>query len=221
MHLRPEMIKRWAISVVVIATLLLAMAGRLDLPRLWAFIITWSVLSFYAISTMEPDLARERYHPPSPGADPVALRFARMLALVMLIVAVLDVGRLHWSDTVPVWLSLLSLAIVAVAFGLVFWAMRVNRFFSAVVRVQTDRGHHVVDQGPYAHLRHPGYLGMVVGAPLVATALGSWLALVPGVAYAVLMVRRVALEDRFLQRELPGYREYAERVPYRLIPGAW
>ena len=101
------------------------------------------------------------------------------------------------------------------------WAESVNKHFEPTVRIQTERGHTVVDTGPYTIVRHPGYLAaslLVLGMPL---ALGSFWALIPAVISYLLLVVRTALEDRTLQDELPGYREYAERVRYRLIPGVW
>lgn len=101
------------------------------------------------------------------------------------------------------------------------WAVTVNRFFSGVVRVQTDRGQYVVTTGPYRWLRHPGYLGMVVGYPMLVLAIGSWWGFVLAAACVPLVIRRLRLEDRYLEAHLPGYREYAARVPKRLIPGVW
>ena len=100
-------------------------------------------------------------------------------------------------------------------------AMMTNRFFSAVIRIQTDRGHRVIDQGPYAIIRHPGYLGMLVLSPMAALALGSWWALLPAGLYWVLIVRRISAEDRFLHENLAGYPQYARRVPHRVLPGIW
>jgi protein-S-isoprenylcysteine O-methyltransferase Ste14 len=105
--------------------------------------------------------------------------------------------------------------------ALLIAAMRTNRFFSAVVRIQQERGHQVISSGPYSLIRHPGYAGMITAIPFSALALGSWLGVALAVAYAALIVRRVVFEDAFLQRNLPGYRDYATRVRYRLIPGAW
>jgi protein-S-isoprenylcysteine O-methyltransferase Ste14 len=103
----------------------------------------------------------------------------------------------------------------------VTWATSVNKFFEPSVRIQTDRGHRVIDAGPYADIRHPGYaFGFLLslGMPL---ALGSLWALIPAVMLCPLLVTRTVLEDRTLQNELPGYKEYAERVRYRLLPGVW
>jgi protein-S-isoprenylcysteine O-methyltransferase Ste14 len=110
---------------------------------------------------------------------------------------------------------------MAAAFMVMFGAMRANRFFSPVVRIQTDRGHHVIDTGPYAHVRHPGYAGMIPSMPFSALALGSWAAFAISLVYVGMIVRRVLFEDAFLHEHLAGYREYAQRVRYRLLPGVW
>ena len=99
--------------------------------------------------------------------------------------------------------------------------MRENRFFSSVIRVQSDRGHRVIDTGPYAIVRHPGYVGMLLGMPISGLALGSWIAALIGAVVSLLTLRRVAVEDAFLTRNLDGYAVYADRVKYRLIPGVW
>jgi protein-S-isoprenylcysteine O-methyltransferase Ste14 len=97
----------------------------------------------------------------------------------------------------------------------------VNTFFSEVVRIQHDRGHYVVTSGPYRWVRHPAYLANIVLWPCSALALGSWWAMVPAGVIVALYVLRTALEDRTLQKELPGYADYAKQVRYRLVPGAW
>jgi len=97
--------------------------------------------------------------------------------------------------------------------------MRANRFYSSVVRVQTDRGHHTVADGPYRFVRHPGYTATLFAMLSGGVALGSWLAMLPILGFAATFVRRTLLEDRLLQMELPGYAAYAQRVRSRLIPG--
>jgi protein-S-isoprenylcysteine O-methyltransferase Ste14 len=97
----------------------------------------------------------------------------------------------------------------------------VNRFFSSVVRVQAERDHGIVTSGPYQYVRHPGYLGMLMGYPFVSLAIGSWWAVVPGAACFAVVLRRALLEDAHLQQHLPGYRDYAASVTSRLLPRVW
>jgi protein-S-isoprenylcysteine O-methyltransferase Ste14 len=114
-----------------------------------------------------------------------------------------------------------GLVLFAIGAWLPMRSMSVNRFFSPVVRVQHERGHKLVDRGPYAVIRHPGYAGMAVLAVGGALLLGSLAALVPALVYTGLVLRRVLFEDAFLKQNLDGYREYSERVRFRLVPGIW
>ena len=112
--------------------------------------------------------------------------------------------------------------IIIAGFGLLTWAMATNRSFETTVRIQEDRGQRVIDSGPYQYVRHPGYTGVIIafyfGIPM---ALGSLVAFLVGLLGLAVMVIRTALEDRTLQQELPGYREFTQRTRYRLLPGLW
>jgi protein-S-isoprenylcysteine O-methyltransferase Ste14 len=212
---------RWCIAVVLIGGGVFALSGRWTDPWLWSYCGVWAVMSAYAMFTvLDDDLARERFTPPEPGADRLSLRAVRLIALSHLVVGALDYGRWHLTS-VAAPIRVVALCGMTLSFWLVFHAMSVNRFFSAVVRIQRDRGHHVIDRGPYAIVRHPGYAGMIPSAPLSGLALGSWLAFAIGCVYSILIIRRVFVEDAFLRANLEGYGEYASRVRYRLIPGVF
>lgn len=148
-----------------------------------------------------------------------------MLGLTAAIVATLVVAgldaRLGWSRALPAWAVGLGAALVVAGNFVFLWAMATNRFFTRVVAVEPEKGHTVVDGGPYRLVRHPGYVGwslLWLGVPLL---LGSAWALVPGALCVGGIIVRTALEDRDLAAGLPGYREYAARVRYRLLPGVW
>ena len=126
-----------------------------------------------------------------------------------------------WSPAFPVWLNICGFILIATGYAFGSWALAENRFFSGVVRIQADRGHLVCDSGPYRIVRHPGYAGNILPLPGIALALGSVWTLIPGAAALIVVVIRTALEDQTLQEELPGYRDYARRVRYRLIPGIY
>jgi protein-S-isoprenylcysteine O-methyltransferase Ste14 len=113
------------------------------------------------------------------------------------------------------------LAIFVPGWALAIWSMVVNPFFEKTVRIQTDHGHRVIDTGPYAYVRHPGYVGFVGWILSTPLLLASAWAFVPALLAVVGLVIRTALEDRTLHAELPGYAEYAARVRFRLIPGVW
>ena len=99
--------------------------------------------------------------------------------------------------------------------------MRSNTFFSAVVRIQKDRGHTVVSSGPYRFVRHPGYTGFSAFTLVTPLIVNSRWAFVPAAATVAVTVLRTALEDRTLQSELDGYADYVRRVRYRLVPIVW
>ncbi len=211
---------RWALATIIVGAGLFALAGTWRDPWLWALVVVFSAVALHALTSIDEDLARERFNPPSQGADRLSLRMIRIIALAHLVVGALDGGRWHWT-TVPAPLRVAGIVGFGLSFVLVVYAMRANRFFSAVVRVQTDRGHHVVESGPYGVVRHPGYAGMIPAVPFCGLALGSWLAVGIALIYSAFIVRRVIFEDRFLQTNLNGYPEYAARVRHRLVPGAW
>jgi protein-S-isoprenylcysteine O-methyltransferase Ste14 len=140
--------------------------------------------------------------------------------LAIPILAALDDGRYHWFP-VPWWICVLGYALLIAGMAGLTWAESVNRFFEPTVRIQTERGHKVIDTGPYAIVRHPGYVSaflLFIGMPL---ALGSLWASIPAILLCLLLVLRTVWEDQTLQEELAGYREYAKRVRYRLVPGVW
>jgi protein-S-isoprenylcysteine O-methyltransferase Ste14 len=114
-----------------------------------------------------------------------------------------------------------ALVLFAAALGLTTWAMNTNRFFSPVIRIQRERGHHLITTGPYRYIRHPGYLAAVISWVFGSFALGSWWAMVPAGVCILILLRRTIIEDRFLHAELAGYAEYARTVRYRWVPGVW
>ena len=143
---------------------------------------------------------------------------ALSISFPLVIVAGLD-HRSGWSPVFPLWLIVLGFILISLGYAFATWALVENRFFSSTVRIQTDRGHVVCDSGPYRIVRHPGYAGNIPPLLGIVLALGSVWTLIPAVVALIIAVIRTALEDQTLQEELPGYRDYAQRVRYRLIPG--
>ena len=163
------------------------------------------------------DLIRERVKPGAGNRDRLTRPLGSLLLFAHWILSGLD-ARFGWTP-IPLEVQLAGATAYAVSLVFMFWTLRVNRFYSSVVRVQTDRGHHLIDTGPYRFVRHPGYAATLFGVFAGGLALGSWLALLPLVACAALFVRRVLIEEEMLRAELPGYAEYAQRVRSRLIAG--
>lgn len=195
----------------------------------WRWGMGWAYLSIYVINQviltliLPPDLLSER-STAQEGSKAWDLILASVAALLMpiamYIVAGLDHGN-GWSDTFSPVLQIVALAVMIVGIALSSWAMTANKFFSGLVRIQTDRGHTVQTGGPYRLVRHPGYVGGILHHLATPLMLGSWWALIPGGIGALLFVIRTALEDKTLQEELSGYVEYARQTRYRLVPGVW
>jgi protein-S-isoprenylcysteine O-methyltransferase Ste14 len=131
----------------------------------------------------------------------------------------LDSGRFGWTGDVPVGVTVAGAILMLLGQTLFAVAKRENAFFSSTVRIQTERGHQVCDQGLYRVVRHPGYLGMLISLLAFPLVMNSYWAFVPAAIGATLLVVRTVLEDRFLINDLPGYREYANTTRWKLLPG--
>ena len=142
------------------------------------------------------------------------------LSFPLVIVAGLD-HRYGWTPLFPTWLNIVGLVLIALGYAFAAWALIENRFFSSTVQIQTERGHSVCDSGPYRIVRHPGYAGNLLALAGIIMALNSMWTFIPVMAALVIAVIRTALEDKTLHEELPGYRDYARRVHYRLFPGIY
>jgi protein-S-isoprenylcysteine O-methyltransferase Ste14 len=98
-----------------------------------------------------------------------------------------------------------ALVLFALAWIALVCTMYVNRFFSSIPRIQSERGHTVISTGPYRYVRHPGYTAALLGAVTSGIGLGSWISTFIAPIALALLVRRTIVEDRMLQRDLPGY----------------
>ena len=181
-----------------------------------------SILITLYLRRVNPDViaARVNRHEGTKGWDRLLLGILIPAMVSILPVAALDDSRYHWFH-VPWWVCVLGYALLIAGMAGLTWAESVNKFFEPTVRIQTDRGHKVIDAGPYAIVRHPGYAFgflLFVGMPL---ALGSLWALIPVILSCLLLVLRTVWEDQTLRDELAGYEEYTQRVRYRLVPGVW
>jgi protein-S-isoprenylcysteine O-methyltransferase Ste14 len=228
---RPEPIDRRrliigiGVTLVVYLLCLFVPAGNLAWLRGWLFFVVFFAagigISFY-LARVNPDVVAGRVnrHKGTKPWDRLIVGSLIPTIVATVIVAALDDGRFHWSS-MPWWVCGIGYALLIVGLVGVTWAESVNKFFEPTVRIQTDRGHHVVDTGPYALVRHPGYATaflLILGIPL---ALGSYWALIPAATSCLILIVRTVLEDRTLRAELPGYDEYSRRVRFRLVPGLW
>ena len=220
---------QWALALVVTACFILLLfwtAGGLRWLLGWGYIalllVGQTIMAFYLKRT-NPELLRRRGEvgEGTKGWDRVVLGFFALTFLAVVVVAALDNGRFEWAPA-PLWLWPVGAAMYVLGTVLVGWAMTVNTHFEKTVRIQHDRDHRVVEAGPYAYVRHPGYVGAAVAFPLATPLLlGSLWALIPALLCTVCLVIRTALEDRTLRAELAGYEEFTRRTRYRLVPGLW
>ncbi len=223
-------IRRWIqrnlVFTIVFAAVLFGCAGRFNWWAAWAYIamtVGIIVTTFVVLRRISPDLLVERSRM-QPGTKSWDKWLAPMITIAgtlsMWIVAGLD-ARFGWTEPHPIGLVVLAFIVGGAGGLLTLWAMTSNRFFASTVRIQTERRHHVVDSGPYRKVRHPGYTGAGLYSLMTPFALGSRPALIPALLILLLLAVRTYLEDRMLQRELPGYLAYAKQVPNRLVPYIW
>lgn len=216
---------RSIIGIILIGVVLFAAAGDLAWWPAWTYLAILMVsmlLPLYGPLQFDEGLIEERMKP-KPGAkrwDKYFVAFVGLFTMVELVVPGLD-HRSGWTAPKPIPVKLAGVALVVLGTAGLIWAMRTNRFFSAVIRIQNDRGHAVVNQGPYRMVRHPGYSFWSVRTIGVPLLFGSDWAFIAAGLFIAMFVVRTALEDRVLQEELPGYREYAAQVRWRLIKGVW
>jgi protein-S-isoprenylcysteine O-methyltransferase Ste14 len=216
------------VYALVTPALLFLAAGTLNWPMAWLYVLATLTLvigSRIIIIRKHPDLVLERGGAHSEEGvqewDKKIVPIVGMLGpMVLLIVCGLD-KRWSWSPEIGPVIEVGALVAVLLCALFSTWAMLANKFFSATVRIQKDRGHSVVSSGPYRFVRHPSYLGGILADFAGPLALGSLWALVPGVLLAALTVYRTMREDKVLQEQLDGYAAYAKQVRYRLLPGVW
>lgn len=223
----PRLLLRMFIVIVLFPLIPMIVSGNWDWWEAWTYGLI-SVVSFFISRLLavrrSPDILAER-------ARSMELEDAkswdRILApslafgnILILVVAGLD-QLFKWTSAFELPVRIVSLVVIVLGFLFGSWAMVENRFFSGVVRIQKDRGHRVVTTGPYRIVRHPGYAGALWTYLALPVLLDSLWAFIPAILLAGILVLRTALEDRTLQEELPGYREYTRQTRYRLIPGIW
>jgi protein-S-isoprenylcysteine O-methyltransferase Ste14 len=208
----------------IAAGVISGLAGRWDLWNVWAYGGMFIVLlSFVALVEyrQNPDLLKEGLEPAAPARAQRRPSSALILvSIIQWIIAGLD-QRFHWSNVIPPSGVVAGLVIFAVGWGLGAWARSVNPFYSPFVRIQEERGQRVISGGPYAIVRHPGYLGFLLVAIAGPLALNSLLSFIPALIYLATTIRETAMEDQMLRDELAGYADYTAKVRYRLLPGVW
>ncbi len=203
-------------------------AGTMALPRAWFFVAVSLIGMFGQIALVaikNPELVnhRGRWKKKKDAKrwdKPLVIGYGLFAFYAVPIVIGLDVGRYEWSS-LGIWSAALGTTLFAFGTVVLTWAMRVNTHFETIVRIQTDRDHQVTTSGPYACVRHPGYVGAALWALAGPLIVGSLVALIPAALAILVLVYRTSLEDKTLHRELPGYTAYAQHTPHRLLPGLW
>ena len=208
------------VFVIMLAATLFGTAGRFDIIEFWVYTAIVAAVSALSLTILDTDLMQERMRP---GGRRIGRHFLPLIIIMFVhwAVAGLDRGHLHLSDEVKPILEVIALVLFALAWIVFVWAMYVNRFFSSIPRIQSERGHTVISTGPYRFVRHPGYTAALLAAVTSGIALGSWISTFIAPIALALLVWRTVVEDQLLQRDLPGYADYAARVRYRLVPGVW
>ena len=210
-------------SFAIWGGLLFLSAGDVRWFRGWFHIGLW--IATFAVNAsvllkLNRDVVSARLKPKwsSERADTILLMLFLPVTLAVPVVAGLDAIRYSMSP-LPFWTGDPGIALHAAGDALLIWTMVVNQFLEKTVRVQTERGHYVIITGPYAIVRHPMYLGVVLMFMAVPLVLGSALTFAPVVAMTLLLMARTFLEERLLRRDLSGYEEYMSQTRWRIIPG--
>ncbi len=216
-------------QIVIIAAVLFISSGRLDWWMAWAYLGIFVVgvcVNMTIMIRKNPELTEELIEERSQikaNTKKWDFYLAGLLSLsstVVLLVSGLDI-RFEWSEQIPFVLQFAAMVLVVLGSGLGSWAIVSNPYFASTVRIQSERGHRVVSNGPYQYIRHPGYAGWILSGIALPVMLGSLWALIPSGLTVVIFIIRTGLEDRTLRRELPGYEEYSQNTCFRLVPYVW
>jgi len=214
------------IWIVGMGALLFLSAGTLHWQAAWVFLLTMAVLGLISglwLAKSDPALLDERMNSMMQANQPTADKVFMLIFGCVAVTWFVTIGRERRANLtdMPLMLQALGLALLVASTAFILWGMRENAFAAPVVKLQTERGHRVVDSGPYAWVRHPMYSGTILffsGAPLL---LGSWRGLIMAPLFVVLFGYRTLIEENALIAGLPGYADYIARVRYRLVPGIW
>jgi protein-S-isoprenylcysteine O-methyltransferase Ste14 len=225
------MLLRVTVQVVawlaLMGVLLFAAAGNWLWPEAWAFLIIFALASIAFCAWLlrrDPALLEQRMGSMVQKGQPLWDKIFMSLIMVgwnvWLVFMGLDAQRFQWSH-MPLWLEVFGALLILAGFVGVVPVFAANSFAAPVVRVQGERGQHVIDTGPYAWVRHPMYAAAslyLIGLPLL---LGSWYGLIGAAIIIIGIAWRATHEEQTLKRDLSGYDAYMTRVPWRLIPHVW
>lgn len=224
------MVAKWLFQtfawIIVLAALLFVPAGTLHWPAAWVFLglMIAMGLGFGGwLAKRDPALLAERMRSPIRPDQPVADKKLLLVFGIANLIWFIGIGldqRWHLSHMPVAWQGV-GLALLVLSSASIAWVFRENSFAAAVVRLQSERGHHVISSGPYAFVRHPMYSGAVLFMLGIALLPGSWWGAAMTPVFAILLGIRTRIEEKTLVAGLPDYADYMARVRYRLVPGLW
>ena len=212
---------RAVLGFVVYGGIFFGTAGTFAYWEAWAFMGTLFVPAIsamvYFIRT-DPEFLERRMRTREERTRQRGIMFG-FIGAWLLVVAIPGLDqRFGWS-AVPTWLVILADAMVLASYSFVIRVMVENRYASRTIAV--DEGQELITTGLYALVRHPMYLGVLPMTVFVPLALGSWVAVIPGLFITPFLVLRILDEEEALKEDLPGYVEYMEQTKSRLVPGVW
>jgi protein-S-isoprenylcysteine O-methyltransferase Ste14 len=213
-----------AIGISLLVACFFGSAGTFRWPEAWLFITGYFLFAACILAWLKktnPALLRLRMtmmKKTAPPWDKKITFFGCPFYIAMLIVPGLDAVRHQWSH-VPMIVEVFAFGITALSLAVFVLVLKENSYLSRIVEIQND--HKVVSTGPYAFIRHPMYAAVIAMTVSLPLSLGSVWGLIPALGIVALILVRTHLEDRMLQKELGGYKEYAEKVRYHITPGIW
>jgi protein-S-isoprenylcysteine O-methyltransferase Ste14 len=223
-----ELMPKVALQTLVFAALLFLPAGTLHWWQGWTYIVLSLIAGFAGtlwLNATNPGLLRERLKPLSQPDQPAADKRATFLFITLcvfwFVFIPFDVFHLHLLPPPPPWMRWTGLALWAISMWLIHLTFRANSFAAPVVKLQTDRQQTVIDNGPYAVVRHPMYSAVLIYAVGIALWLGSTAAVLLVVLPLIGLIARMRVEETHLLSNLPGYDVYLRKVPWRIVPYVW
>ncbi|WP_455369981.1 methyltransferase family protein [[Eubacterium] cellulosolvens] len=220
-----KIILRFMLFPLVLGSLLFIPANTLDWPAAWIYIIIYMCFGIMVLSWLRrnnPELLKERMI----FLKKTAHRWDKIIVLgsTVFFVALYAVPGFEFryqGSQMPIILNIIGFVGIVCSFVLIFLVMRENTYLSRVVEIQKERGHIVITTGPYKFVRHPMYVGVITMFFCTSLVLGSFYGLIPALLLTIIIGIRTHFEDKMLHKELPGYKEYAEKTRYRILPGIW
>jgi protein-S-isoprenylcysteine O-methyltransferase Ste14 len=220
---KARLIFRFVFSTALMAFVIIKSAGTVNYWQGWVYMTLFTYLAVFTMLVLPSDLAMERMNP-GEGVkkwDYVFVAFYTPMTFVIPALSAADAHRFHLSPGLPVSINAAAFLFIFFGTSLLVRSTWINQYFSSVIRIQNDRGQKVIQDGPYQIVRHPGYLGGMVIYLFLPPALNSLLGYAGAIPLIAALIIRTYFEDRTLQQELDGYRDYANIVKYRLIPKVW